>query len=337
MAYYASLRHLRHFFPKLQALQEVDQSRPSGTSGCIDLGSSLSAMLFVVVGYLTLCANLKLFIDYWSERQPGTQWDRNHSNMQQLLTRFFLVVFFVPLVPGVFLYPYFAIKIHISVEPEPPTRKSQGFPSSIVMQVINSDQALLYPPISNNVAVTSRHSTFGLKLLLTIVPLGRDMDFQLTTSRSLTTSNLFLMLCSEFVFIQLAEKTYEFGYTESRLETSKGNFSDDSFSDLAFPSLGIPLHSTLEMRGSRSSDKRLYVELVDESSLVGTVLKTLEYLPKNMPCTELRMCGMWAMGEMIEDPKKIEAMLVLLGRIMIEMAKYGLARYGVVFFFYVVF
>lgn len=290
--------------------------------------SSLGSMtVFMLFGLFTFMANKQFLAVYRYERQFGSEQDRG---FRRRLTWILLVIFIVGIVPGTFICSFVTVigqTLMLSYY-KLLTCRDEGFESSILLQVNTGDQATGYPPRLNNATVWTnyRHSNlvFGLNLLPTIKTLDTNItDFELSTSLDLSTPGVGSRLRNEHLLIQLADKTYEWGVLESRPEDQRGNFTEGP-SGVSFPFLDPPLHISLKTKGAWQSGERPSVEWMDDSGKV--MLKTAAYRRRHMPCNELRMCTAWNFERSVFRPREMEALMVLLARTMIEMARHGVAN-----------
>lgn len=291
------------------------------------VSGGLSVIVFALVGAFTFIANKQFLADYRYESQSGSEQD---GGFRRLLTWVLLVIFIVGIVPGTFIYSFVTVIRQTLMLPhyKPLTCNDESFQSSILLQVNTGDQATGYPPRLNNATTWTnwRRSdlVFGLNLLPTIKKLDINItDFELSTSLDLGTPGVGSRLRNEHLLIQLADKTYEWGSSESRLEDQRGNFTEGP-SGVSFPFLDPPLQISLKTIGAWQSGERPSVEWVDDSGKV--MLKTAAYRPRHMPCNELRMCTEWDFERSVFCPREMEALMVLLARTMIEMARYGVAN-----------
>lgn len=282
----------------------------------------------VPIGVFTSWANWQFFIDtadYYYTIPCGAG---HTSALRRILTWILVWISFVALVPGIFVYSIMAFLL-AGVMSRPESCLGEGYMGTILVQVNTADQASLYPPRSNNATISASSMprydpTFGLNLVPAINVSSTDVnDFRLVASPDLTSPDLRLRLRNDYVSIQLAEKTYEWGYTGSELDVKRGNFSEGP-SGPSFPSLDRPMYVNPKSKGTWSLGEIPSVEWVDDSGT--TILKTASYRQSIMPCNELRMCFSSDVAELILHPKYMEAIMVPLARTMIKMMKYGLAN-----------
>lgn len=199
---------------------------------------------------------------------------------------------------------------------------------TIVVRVNTGSQAIEYHSRSNNATMSTHFRNLDLELGLSLLPTINASevstnDFELVFSPNLTSPDLKTRLRNDYVSIQLAEKTYEWGYTEDKLERKKGNFTEGP-SGPSFPFLDMPLFINPKIKWTWSSGRVPSAEWVDDSGCVK--LKISGYRPSMMPCNELRICTTLSITDTMFRPKHMEAFMVVLARIMIEMVKYGAAN-----------
>lgn len=248
--------------------------------------------------------------------------------LRRFMTRFSFGMLFTALVPGILIYSFVVIPYQLLWVPitNYETCNAESFPGTIMLRVNTGSQSIEYPPRSNNATISRKSAdlTFGLNLLPTINASDVDPnDFELVMSPDITTPDIRVRLRNDYVLIRLAEKTYEWGYTEDKLERKKGNFTEGPEGP-SFPSLDMPLRADPGSEWTWSSGKIPSVKWVDDSGKV--VLKTAGFRPSIMPCNELRMCTNFSTIDLFLHPKNMEAIMVALARTMIEMVKYGAAN-----------
>lgn len=235
---------------------------------------------------------------------------------------------FTALVPGILIYSFLVIPYHLLWVPgvKYETCRAESFTGTIMLRVNTGSQSIEYPSRSNNATISAKSADlkFGLNLLPTVNASDVDPnDFELVMSPDITTPDIRTRLRNDYVLIRLAEKTYEWGYTEDKLERKKGNFTEGPEGP-SFPSLDMPLRVDPGSEWTWSSGKIPSVKWVDDSGKV--VLKTAGFRPSIMPCNELRMCAKFSTRDLFLHPKNMEAIMVALARTMIEMVKYGAAN-----------
>lgn len=302
---------------------------PSEDSAFITmLCSYLFTVVYMVVGALTFYGNRISLINISRQYLKRTRELRYIPRVQKCLTWSLLGILFTTLVPGILVYSFLAVPYHLLWIPslKYESCRAESFHSTIMLRVNTGSQAIEYPPRSNNATISARYPDLeiGLNLLPTINASNVDPnDFELVISTEITSPDIRGRLRNDYVLIRLAEKIYEWGYTEDKLERKKGNFTDGP-SGPSFPSLDMPLRPDSESEWTWSSGEIPSVGWVDDSGHV--ILKTAGFRPSIMPCNELRMCSSINFGELFYHPKNMEALMVALARTMVEMVKYGAAN-----------
>lgn len=308
------------YFERLPASHDKDDT--------IMLCDILFFFTLTLIGSFTSWANWWFFIDtagYYYTIPRGAGYT---SALRRILTWILFWISFLALVPGIFVYSIMTLPL-AGVMSRPESCLSEGYMGTILVQVNTADQASLYPPRSNNATISANtvpryDLAFGLNLMPAINVSSTDVnDFRLVASPDLTSPDLGLRLRNDYVSIQLAEKTYEWGYTGSEPDVRRGNFSEGP-SGPSFSSLDRPMYINPKSKGTWSLGEIPSAEWVDDSGK--TILKTASYRQSIMPCNELRMCFSSDVAELILHPKYMEAIMVPLARTMIEMTKYGLAN-----------
>lgn len=267
--------------------------------------------IYCFVGFLTYIMNRFFFICYKDQRgQSGSEQKRGLQLIWAFVLIFMVCVSLFCFVGVVWRWAQWAF---ISV-----TCREEGYPTTILLKVNTGNQAL------NTATIQTEYGTpdllFGLTLLPTInaTDVSRT-DFQLSTSLNLTTPGLGDRLRDDRLLIQLADKTYEWGYTGSGVEARRGYFTEGP-EGISFPSLNPPLRT----KGTWAPGERPAVEWVKDGSSE-VVLKTAGYRLSFTPCNELRMCAEWDLKDLVLRPEQMEALMAPLARTMVEMAKYGMA------------
>lgn len=285
---------------------------------------------YTCLGLLTAALNIMwFFTDHFhnAERRAAVKrrFIERSGKGKLFMTVKYALLFFVA-IGGVAFWPMIeVIWLQKDISPAYPSCEERGLKSSILLQVASGESSWHGEPwMSNNATIRSGDESFGLSLSPTIRP-GRNYDqFYLAPARKLTTPDLFFRVKGDEMMIYLKEKTYKFQYTVPGVPgvylIKNGTFSDDRDFYLSFPTVDPPLHSTTKANWTYTHS-RPWVELVDGER---TVLKTVENQAGDKRDTMLRMCAAYSVNEIVEDMKKMEGILIGLGRLMVELAKWGL-------------
>lgn len=293
-----------HIIPKSAYYRNVVQSSPFRAT-FIALGATMAVLN--AIGLLNR--------PYDTER-PLTRPRR--SSVGHIIV-FFLATF------GVGLWPMIEVwGIQKNIHPTH-TCEERGFRSSILLEVLGGKTGLRgISRFPNNATIRSGDEIFGLSLSPTIRQWDDYDEFWLTPLPQTTSKDIFPRVAGYEVTIFLSEKIHQFRHAQpgenNTYVLKNGTFADNPNYYLSFPTLSPPMHSTKKTNWTYV-DTRPWVELVNDER---TVLKTVANQHGDRVNTMMRMCGGWTVTEMMEDLEKMEAVLVGLARVMIELMKWGL-------------
>lgn len=205
------------------------------------------------------------------------------------------------------------------------TCQELGFRSEILLEVLGGVSGVSWmSQFPNNVTIRSDNEVFALGMSPDIQKWSDHNEFSLAPLSQTTTPSIFPRVANYEATIFLSERIHQFRHTAPGANDTyvlvNGTFIDNPKYYLSFPTLSPPMHST-EKANWTYMDKRPWVELVNSR---GTVLKTVGGQRGDKVNTMMRMCGAWAVADMMEDLDKMEAVLVGLARMMIELMKWGL-------------
>ncbi|KAL7266914.1 hypothetical protein RUND412_010521 [Rhizina undulata] len=205
----------------------------------------------------------------------------------------------------------------------------QGFETDVVLEV-NSFSVAESDEAKPNVARFSSRGGMKMEMVLTppIRPWGSVPDhLSFDLARNGTSESVLELLQDVLVRYTPGAGIYTFvnlgnGEDKWHME-SRGKIVEAADDVLEFPDLDMPLASKGE-KWRYSSDAEYSVPrvtLVDNDG--ETALKSVK-VPQKLNCVEMRMCVKWGVEEMLKERASLEAVVVPVGRILVEQAERGL-------------
>lgn len=286
-------------------------------------------LVYVVLAMCTALVNVNLFSRY----RKAVRLEKHPPNTQRRKTLHSIILWgcFMLMVPCLTLWPFAACKIHNIVKPVFPTCRERGFGSSVLLKATS---ALL---LDGNTAIISSTDDSEMKFGLDLRARGEDIRTFTVTPRakSISPRSLVPKVLDKSMTFHMATHSYDFSFTALSTNNSShlskyvkhGKFSDSPLSYLSFPTLSTQLRSSGKGNWSTVGDPGSppSVEMVNPYPESTTLIKTVESEKGDEKCTHLRMCSAWTVEEMVGDVDIMESVFAVIGRVAVEMVKYGLS------------